>query len=156
MTEQDEKVELQLNITETEMEDFLRLLTDKNISEEEKAKKIKEYLESFSKNLRIAADDVAQTKIRQYKEIENHEEFIKNIVPLIQDPKIDELKIREIELIEILKQESLLLDKFYSFFKSAEDLFMVSETLSASEIKSKLQFEINIMVIDLREKGIIK
>ncbi len=150
MANQDEKV------IETEIGDFIRLLTDKNISEEEKAKKIKEYLESISKNMRNIADNVEQTKIRQYKEIENHELFIRNIVPLIQDPKIDELKNKEIELIEILKQESLLLDKFYSFFKSAEDIFMVSEILSASEMKSKLQFEINIMVIELREKGIIK
>lgn len=156
MAEYDEKVELAAKIIETEMNDFQRLLTNENISEEEKVKKIEEYLKSFSGNFKIIVDDIEQTKIKQDKEIENHEMFIKNIVPLVQDPKIDELKQKEIELTDILKKESLWLDKLYSFFKSAEDIFMTSEILSASEMKSKLQYEINIMILDLREKGIIK
>lgn len=82
--------------------------------------------------------------------------FIKNIKPLVQDLKIDELKQKEIELIDILKKELLWLDKLYSFFKSFEDILMFSEFLYVTDMKSKLQYEINILILDLREKGIIR
>lgn len=157
MTEDDEKVELAEKSIETEMEDFQRLLKDENISEEEKMGKIEEHFKSFSGNFKIIVDDIEQTKNKLDKEIEKHETFIKNIVPLVQDPKIDELKKKENELIAILRKESSWLDKFYSFFKSIEYIIsMNSEILSALEPKNKLQYEINIMVLDLREKGIIK
>ncbi len=108
----------------------------------------------FSGNFKI--DDIAKTKIKQDQEIENHEMFIKNIKPLVQDLKIDELKQKEIELIDILKKELLWLDKLYSFFKSFEDILMFSEFLYVTDMKSKLQYEINILILDLREKGIIR
>lgn len=157
MTEYDEKVELAVKAIKTEINDFQRFFIDENISEEEKKKQIEEYLKSFSRNFKIIVEDIKQTKSRQDKEIEDHETFIKNINPLVQDPKIDELRQKEIELIDILKKESLWLDKIYLFFKSFVDAFaLTNDILSTSEMKNKLQFEINSMILDLREKNIIK
>lgn len=151
--EEDEKVVVNM------IDNFQQLLMEEGISEEEKEKRIKEHLKPFSGNLKTIIEDIEQTKKEQDKEIEFHEEFIKILESLSQYPEAKELMQKENELIIMLENEKLFSEKFYLASKSFLDIisFIRSEDLaSTSKKKSKLQYEINIITEDLREKGIIK
>lgn len=120
-------------------------------SDEENKNKIEEYPKLFSDILKILKNDVQQRIEEQDKDIEFHEKSIKILENLPQESK-KELEQREIELLNILKKESLLAKKFYSLFISIEDIlsFIESEDIySISEKKSKLQYEINTIAEEL-------
>lgn len=141
------------------MDNVQQLLTEEGISEGEMEKKIKEDLKPFSENLKTIIEDIEQTKKEQDKEIESHKESVKILESLFQHPETKELMQKENELIIMLEDDKLFSEKFYLVFKSFLDIlfFILSEDLVAtSKKKSKLQYEINIITEDLREKGIIK
>ncbi len=136
-----------------------QLITIEGESEEEIEKKIKECLKPFSETLKITIKDVEQTKKEQIKEIESHEEFVKILEPLYQHSDIKELIQKENELIAILKNDKLFSEKFYLVFKSLLDiinLILLEDLISVAKKKNKLQYEINIITENLKEKNIIK
>ncbi len=96
-----------------------QLLAGENISEEEMEKKIKEYLEPFSGNLKTFIEDIEHTKKEQDQEIESHKEFLKILESY---PEAKELIQKENALITILEKEKLRLEKFCLTFKSLLDI----------------------------------
>lgn len=158
--EEEEKAELEEKdkIVDT-VNNLQQLLAGENIKEEEMEKKIKGYLKPLSENLKTIIEDIEQTKKEQDKEIESHNEFVIILESISQYTEVKELIQKEKELATILEKEKLLLEKYYLTSKSILDVlsFIQSEDIvSTSKNKSKLQYEIDIITEDLRDKGIIK
>ncbi len=127
------------------LQSLIALLTSEKREEEEKmiTQKSLDFFKSFN-------DILIQIKIEQYNEIELHEENIKILESLIQNIKIEELKRKETDLINLLRKEISWLDISALYIKSFEKL------ISSIDQRNKIQNEIDIMADDLRKEGIIK
>lgn len=130
--------------TEDKLRGFLQSLMDWAIKEETTDEEKNNIIEIFN----FIKDFFSQKKIEQYKEIEFHEKFIKDLGH-IAHPKIEELKQKEIELVDLLKKDAFLLDISCLYIKSFEDIIL------SLQQKNKLQNEINIIIEDLKIEGIV-
>lgn len=125
---------------------FMDLLaTGDKKSEEEKNKMI----ESFFDNIKIIKDYLLQKKKEQEEEIIYREEFIRILEYIPQNPKIKELIQKEIELIYFLKKDVLWLDSSYLNICHFEDVILHSEK------EEKLQYEVKVIIEELKKEGII-
>lgn len=135
-----------------------KLITDENKNDLEMENQIKEFLKTFSENLKPVIENVKQSKKELEKEIETHNKFVKTI-ETYEQPEVKDLTEKEIELINLLKKDLIKLEKFYSSFNSFLEMFFIigsEDTISASKKIGELQYEINIMTEKLKEKGIIE
>jgi len=120
-------------------------------SEEEKTEIFKEFgldpvliRENLLQELKPLGEDSKLQKKVQQKEIKYHNNIIKILESTkSQNPKVDELKQKEIELLKLLKKERVFLNRFYLFMTSVEEM------LSTIEYKAKLQEEIDDLAKEL-------
>ena len=151
-------MDLNKNETANSLDNFQKLITDENKNDLEMENQIKEFLKTFSENLKPVVENAKQTKKELEKEIENHNKFVKTI-ETYEQPEVKDLTEKEIELINLLKKDLIKLEKFYSFFNSFLEIFFIigsEDAISASKKIGELQYEINIMTEKLKEKGIIE
>jgi hypothetical protein len=132
--------------TEDVFRDILHPLMDWATKEEKTSEEEKNKIIEIFNSLK---EFFSQKKIEQYKEIEFHETFMKNL-NCVTHPKIEELEQKENELIGLLRKDAVLLDVAYIYVKSFEDIIL------SLQRKNRLQSEVNIIVEDLRREGIIK
>ena len=143
---------------ENSLDNFQKLITDENKSDQEIENQTKEFLKTFSENLKPVIENVKQTKKELEKEIETHKEFVKTI-EYCQQPEIQDLTEKEKELINLLKKDLIKLEKFYSIFYSFLEILSLigsEDIISTSKRIGELQYEVNIISEKLKEKGIIE
>lgn len=101
------------------LQPLMNLLTNEKEKSEDEDKKIMQKSLDFFKFFK---DVLIQIKTERYNEIELHEENIQTLESLNQNPKIKELKQKEIDLINLLRTEVSWLDISYLYIKSFEKL----------------------------------
>lgn len=159
IVEHDEKVDSASNDKIIDVKDkFQQFLTEDYKLDDENKNKIEEFSKSFYDILKILKNDARQKIEEQDKDIEFHEKSIRNLENIPQESK-KELEQKEIELLNILKKESQLINKFHSLFVGIEDIisFIDNEDISSlPEKKNKLQCEIITIAKELGITNIIE
>lgn len=140
------------------LDNFQKLITDENKNDPEMENQIKEFLKTLSENLKPVIENIKQTKKEIEEEMETHNKFLKTI-DIYEQSEIKDLTEKEIELVNLLKEDLIKLEKFYSLFSSFVEIALIigsEDAISTSKKIGELQYEINIMIEKLKEKGIIE